>query len=289
MTANPLDEAVFAASKELRGRGAPEPDVLLLMGTGLGLLPGKLSSSWRLPLQGVAGVPPAWRGSTLVAGDLRGATYWLVEDAPREEGGRLSPAAASEPAWARAFPVWLAACSGATVCVQTAAGTDITQAEPGTASPLLAFGTDHLNLSGQTPLYGLGESRLGALFPDQTTLHHPGLRGRALWHAERLGIPAREGVLACASGPGLETPAEREFFKRAGGEVAVQDLAGPLIAAAHSGLSCLAIVGLLPHEESVDVRRLLEGAEAIAPALEELIDALLPELAQLSLELREEV
>ncbi len=289
MSSNPLDAAVFDASKELRGRGAPEPEVLFLLGTGLGLLPSKLSSSWRLPLESIAGVPTAWRGATLIAGDVRGVTFWLIEDAPHEEGGRVAAAMPSEHAWARAFPVWLAACSGATICVHTSAGTALGDDQPGAQPPVLAFGSDHLNLSGQTPLLGLGESRLGALFPDQTTVHHARLRERALWHAERLGIPSMQGVLACTSGPSLETPAERVYFQRAGGDVAVQDLAAPLIAAAHSGLSCLSIVGLLPQEPGIDVRRLLEGAEVIAPALEELIEALLPDLAQLSLELREEV
>lgn len=289
MTSNPLDEAVYDASKELRGRGAPEPEVLFLMGTGMGLLPSKLSSTWRLPLASVAGVPAAWRGATLVAGDLRGATMWLIEDAPQEAGGRVLPSSPADPAWVRAFPVWLAACSGATLCVHTSAGTHLDATELSKPAPLLALGRDHLNLSGMTPLLGLGESRLGALFPDQTTLHHPKLRERALWHASRLGIPAIEAVLACTSGPGLETPAERAYFRAAGGDVAVQDLAAPLIAAAHAGIACLSIVGLLPHEERVDVRRMLEGAEAIAPALEEVIDALLPDLAQLSLELREEL
>lgn len=287
-TTCPLDEAVFAASKELRGRGAPEPEVLMLLGTGLGLLPSTLEAEWRLPLESVAGVPRAWRGATLHAAEQHGAGFWMLEDAPGEGALGDGPRGA-HPTWARAFPVWLAACSGATVLLHTSAGCRLPGREAQDEPPSLALGRDHLNLSGSTPLLGLGESRLGALFPDQTQVHHAALRRRALQHAQRHGLTAWEAVLACTAGPALETPAEREFLARVGGEVAVQDLAGPLIAAAHGGLACLALVAVLEERGGVDVARLLRGAEALAPALEELVEALVPDLAQIALELREEL
>ncbi len=288
MSTNTLDESVYAASKELRGRGAPEPEVLFLMGTGVGLLPSGLSASWRLPLEGIAGIPAAWRASTLIAGEAHGATFWFLEDAPGERQGRLG-AGHEEAHWTRAFPIWLAACSGATICVHTSAGSRLPTCDVGDGPPTLALGRDHINLSGSTPLFGLGESRLGALFPDQTTLHHTGLRRIAMRLAAKRGLHVIEAVLACTAGPALETPAEREFMARAGAEVSVQDLAAPLIAAAHSGLACLSIVALLDGDGELDVARLLTGAEALAPALEELLEALIPDLAKLAVELREEL
>jgi purine-nucleoside phosphorylase len=287
MSANLLDDSIYAASKELRGRGAPDPEVLFLMGTGMGLLPSVLNAAWRLPLESVAGVPAAWRNATLVAADSGAATFWFIEDAPGERQGRLGPASDAPP-WERAFPVWLAACSGATLCVHTSAGSRLQSAPDEVAQPALGIGRDHLNLSGSTPLFGLGESRLGPLFPDQTTVHHPFLRQRALSLANERGIAARESVLACTAGPTLETPAEREYYARAGADVAVQNLAGPLIAASHAGLACLAVVALLEDSGELDVARLLEGAESVAPALDELLEAMIPDLARVSLELREE-
>lgn len=290
MSDHALDDAVFAASKELRGRGAPEPDALMLFATGVGLVPSTLGADGRFPLEGVAGVPRAWRGATLQTAEAHGATFWMLEDAPGCADGLLS-AGAREPAWARAFPIWLAACSGATLCLHTSAGSDVSnEREARTeAGATLALARDHINLSGGTPLFGLGESRLGALFPDQTAVHHAGLRREALEIAGRRGLNAREVVLACSAGPALETPAEREFYARAGAEVSVQDLAAPLIAAAHCGLSCLSVVAVLQEGPEVDVARLLEGAEALAPSLEELVEGLVPILARVSLDLREEL
>ncbi|MFT7484790.1 MAG: hypothetical protein ACI9F9_000634, partial [Candidatus Paceibacteria bacterium] len=57
MSLSTLDECVFTASKELHGRGAPDPEVLFLMATGLGLLPTAYQSSWQMPLEKIAGVP----------------------------------------------------------------------------------------------------------------------------------------------------------------------------------------------------------------------------------------
>lgn len=284
MSASPLDESAWSASKELRGRGAPDPDVLLLMATGVGLLPGAFQARFELPLEGISGVPRAWRGLTLRAGDLEGATFWLLDDAPSDDG------AGDAAAWERAFPVWLAATSGASLCVHTSAGTALGP-DAAAARGRIAVLRDHLNLSGGSPLLGLGESRLGPLFPDQSRTHHAGLRSIALRTAERLGLGALEGVAACTAGPAIETPAERDWYHRAGADLAVQELAAPLIAAAHAGLSCLALVALISgdRERGADVAGLIESAQALAPGLEDLLRELAPDLARVAFEEREEL
>lgn len=291
MATSALDESVYSASKELRGRGAPDPDVLFLMATGVGLLPSAYRSTWRLPLDSVAGVPQAWRGKTLQASEHQNANFWFIEDAPNEQEFPSSGLAAREPeAWVGAFPVWLAACSGATLCVHTSAGSSLGEAPDQKPRGTLALLEDHINLSGGTPLFALGESRLGPLFPDQSRLHHRGLRRIAMGHAQRLGLSVTEGVAACTCGPAIETPAERSFYARAGANFAVQSLADPMIAMAHAGLSCLAVVALIGDgPASGEVGDLVEQAIDLAPDLEELLGALAPDLAQVALELHEEI
>jgi purine-nucleoside phosphorylase len=272
-----LDVAVVAALEGLEREGLAAPRALFLMGTGGGLLPLRLKPAARGNLPRIADLPQAWQGAPIHAGELSGLPVWILEDAPGPpERGALP--AAGEPAWVRSFPCWLAAAAGAAVLVHTSAGASlIDEIGPGS----LAILSDHLNLSGRTPLLGLSGSQLGPLFPDLSLLHHAELRARALAICAELGVPARAAVAACTSGPALDTPAERRFFALAGGEVAVQNLEGPLLAAAHAGLAALAIVCVTDRGDGqADLSTILAAAERLAPALEDLLARLAPGIAR---------
>ncbi|HVS08653.1 MAG TPA: hypothetical protein VMS76_02175 [Planctomycetota bacterium] len=263
-----LDDAAYAAAAALGRAGVAEPTALVLVATGIGLLPGRLRGGGRIPLERAEGVPPAWRGALLHHGELNGLAVWLLEDAALEvqEG---------EPAWSAAFPVWMAAAAGASSLVHVSAGSAL-PAEKGSghALPLgaLALLADHINLSGSTPLIGLGESRLGPLFPDVGALHDSELRKGALAICERLGLHGVEAVAACTAGPALETPAERRWYARAGAQVSVQRLAAPLLAAAHAGLGVLAIsVVASATDAPLDMARIAAAARELAPAIDDLL------------------
>jgi len=274
-----LDAAVRGALAGLEAAGVPAPRALFLLGTGAGLLPLGLKESRRIGLGEIAGVPEAWREVQLHAGNLGGLACWMIEDAPGPPDRGALPAA-DEPPWVRGFPCWLAAAAGAAVLVHTSAGATLVDDIPPGA---LAIVSDHVNLSGRTPLLGLAGSSLGPLFPDLTRLHHAGLRARAIATASRIGLAAHEAVAACSPGPALETPAERRFFARAGAQVVVQGLEGPLLAAAHAGLAVLAVVCVTDRGESeADLGQIVASAEKIAPGLEDLLARLAPEIARVA-------
>ena len=282
MPALHLDDAVYPAAAALREAGLPVPRVLLLAGTGLGVLPASLKDLRSMDLADLPGTPRAWQEGLLHAGSLGDCSVWMLEDAPDEiifgEGGGLE-----RPAWERAWPVWLGASSGAQIMLYTAAGVALHAA--GQASSLetgsLAVLTDHVNLSGRTPLLGLGQTSLGPLFPDQSQLHHRALLASAQKHAQRLGIPLSEALAACLVGPSLATPAELRWLGNSGFQVAVQGLADPLIAAAHAGLATLALIAIADRADApLRMAELIERADRCAPALEDLIGALDGDLLQ---------
>lgn len=284
MHAAGLDESVNTAVDHLREDGAPPPDVVLLLGTGRGALAGQLAGGGARALADVPGTPEIWREGELIHGRLAGAEFWLIEDAPGDlefgEGGPPSPA------WERGWPVWLAAAAGAQVAVVTAAGGSVAETVP--AASLCAL-RDHLNLSGETPLLGLGETSLGPLFPDQSLVHHDGLRAAARGHAERRGLPLVESIGACVAGPALTTPAERRWIRTAGADVFVQGLAGPLLACAHAGLTTVTLVAVTEADDGpMRMSDLVARAEELAPALEDLVVALGPDLAETAAELAED-
>lgn len=283
MTKSLLDNSVDRALRVLRAREIVEPQALFLLATGAATLATRLERLVRVPLVKVDGTPDAWRETTLYAGNLGGLAVWLVDDAPgaAEDGGHEEP---GEPAWARGFPVWLAASAGASVMIHASAGYALpsdAQIAPGT----LALVRDHVNVSGRTPLMALGTSELGPLFPDTSQLHSPALRASALEITRKLGVPAVEATVACVAGPCLETAAERTFWARAGADVAVQELQNPLIAAAHAGFAALAIVCVTDAGEgATDVRGIVTRADALAAALEDLLVALSGPIAEIAID-----
>jgi purine nucleoside phosphorylase len=281
-----LDQAVDDAAAHLREALPAAPAALLLLGGGVGTLPGTMQPSRRIHLADVPGVPRPWREAELLAGRLGPLEVWMLEDAPGDlefgEGG-----APIDAPWMRAFPVWLAAAAGAQVCVLTAGGGGL---DPTLEPPTLTVVCDYLNLSGHTPLEGMGETRLGPLFPDQSAVLHPGLRERALALASERGIPLREATVAGVMGPALATPAERCWYRAAGADVFVQGLSSPLHACAHAGLTTLALVAVTDREdEPLRMSQLVARAEQVAPALEDLILALLDDVADLAAGLEEEL
>jgi purine-nucleoside phosphorylase len=260
---NALDASVFAAQAALDARRVPAPSALVLSMTGLGMLPARLSDAGRMPLEPLPEVPSGWRDALLHWGLLEGLPVWLIEDCGAESE-RARP-------WERAWPVWLASAAGAATLVHCSAACALGELEVGT----LALARDHVNLSGTTPLAGLGESRLGPLFPDTSLLHDLHLRADALAACRRLGLAGVEAVFAATCGPALETPAEQRWMRSAGADVSVQDLAGPLLAAAHAGLGALALgVVALRAGERADIASVAASAQRLAPALDDLLVAI---------------
>jgi purine-nucleoside phosphorylase len=212
-----LDDVVFPLRERLRGVGVADPDVLLFLGTGVGFLPSRLDQAMELELGELLPDGEPWSAQVLRTGVLAGAQVWCVEDVSGDPAGFE----VEEP-WMRALPVWLAASAGCSVAVHTSAASALSPAAPRRG---LAVVSDHLNVSGASPLLGLGESKLGPLFPDLSRLYHEGLRGAAAQRAAALGIELPEVVAACTLGPALETAAERRMLATLGADVAVPDLA----------------------------------------------------------------
>lgn len=268
-----LDDTVDSLREQLEQRNVPAPSALLMLSTGVGLLPERLNRAVQVEFSDLTGVPAPWDGAALVAGELGPLAVWVIDDLSGDaldDGG---------PLWRRPLPVWLAAAAGADLLVHVTAGIALGSGPAARASGL-GLASDHINLSGRSPLTGLGTTTLGPLFPDQSGVHDPALRRRALEVGREIGVEIRETVVACTAGPTLDTPAECRYYAKAGADVAVQGAAWPYIAAAHAGLTSLGLVALCASaEERVNLRRILERAEQSAPAIEDLIVQLAPDLA----------
>jgi len=96
--------------------------------------------------------------------------------------------------------------------------------------------TDHINLSGQNPLTGDNDDRMGPRFPDMSTAYTPALRDDLRAAAKATGVSLQEGVYVGLSGPSYETPAEIRMLGVCGGDAVGMSTVCEVTAARHLGL-----------------------------------------------------
>jgi purine-nucleoside phosphorylase len=104
--------------------------------------------------------------------------------------------------------------------------------------------TDHLNLTGTSPLVGVNDDSLGPRFPDMTQAYDASLQVSLLEAAQGAGIAVRQGVYAGLLGPSYETPAEVRMIKALGAHAVGMSTVHETIALRHMGvrvsaLSCI--------------------------------------------------
>ena len=101
--------------------------------------------------------------------------------------------------------------------------------------------SDHINFFPEHPLYGKNEEELGPRFPDMSKIYDERLRNKAKLIALEHNISVREGVYVGVQGPTFETPAEYKMFRILGGDIVGMSTIPEVIAARHMGLRIFGI------------------------------------------------
>jgi purine-nucleoside phosphorylase len=251
-----------------------QPRVGIVIGSGLGGLADALDARATVPYRNISGLPqPGVSGhrGEFLAGALEGMPVIL-------QRGRLHLYEGHAPDVV-VRPVRLMAGAGIdTLIVTNAAGGIRTSMQP----PTLMLITDHLNLTGRSPLVG-PEVRGEPRFPDMSEAYDPELRRAARRVAAGAGITLHEGVYAGLLGPSFETPAEIRMLERLGADAVGMSTVLEVIAARARGLRVLGVstisnlaagvaAGPLSHEE------VLSAGEAVTRDLETLIRGVLRRL-----------
>jgi purine-nucleoside phosphorylase len=117
--------------------------------------------------------------------------------------------------------------------------------EPSWAPGDLMVVTDHLNLTGTSPLVGPNDDALGPRFPDMTVIYDVELRSMLQAVSKESGIGMRSGVYAGLLGPSYETPAEVRMLRTLGAQAVGMSTVSEAVALRHIGvrvgaLSCIA-------------------------------------------------
>ncbi len=239
----------------IRSRLPWDPEVFIVLGSGLGGLADALPDGISIPFREVPGFPDSGvegHAGRYLAGELEGCRVLM-------QAGRFH-FYEGYPAELVVAPMRIAAALGARVAILTNAAGGVNRAlTPGT----LMLIEDHLNLQGRNPLMGKalpGEPR----FPDMTEAYDPILRKMALEVAVEAGVELRRGVYAALTGPTYETPAEVRMVAILGGDAVGMSTVPEVIVARARGLRVLAFslitnaaagIGgeLLSHDEVLEV------------------------------------
>ena len=136
-----------------------------------------------------------------------------------------------------AFNVRLAQALGVkTIIITNAAGGINVRFESGD----LMLVTDHINLTGLSPLAGPDDERLGKRFPDQSKIYSPLSIECAREYAGQFDIHLQRGVLAARLGPEFETPTEVKMLRTMGAQAVGMSIM-EAIAANQAGMRILGI------------------------------------------------
>lgn len=211
--------------------GGFRPEVLLILGSGLGTLGDEVENPIPVPYADVPymkrSTAPDHRGQ-FVFGTLAGRRAAVMQ-------GRLH----TYEGWSFAdvsYPVRVLRLLGAeTLLVTNAAGAVNTAFSAGDIMLI----TDHIKLFGESPLCGPNLEEFGPRFPDVSHIYTPALQEAARRCARTLGIPLREGVYMYFPGPQFETPAEVRMARTLGADAVGMSTVPEAIVAAHCGMRVL--------------------------------------------------
>jgi purine-nucleoside phosphorylase len=216
----------------VRGKTDLTPVVGVVLGSGLGGWADRLTNRAEVPYEEIPGFPiskVAGHAGLLVVGELETAAGKVAVATMQGRVHAYEGWPASEVAFGARV---LCALGVRSLLVTNAAGGVNMQLAAGDLVRI----TDHLNLTGQNPLVGPNDDRLGPRFPDMTVPYDHRLGLLLDEAAEAAGVPLRRGVYAGVLGPSYETPAEIRMLRTLGADLVGMSTVHEVIAARHMGV-----------------------------------------------------
>lgn len=265
-----------AALPALQARAPFAPDLVIVLGSGLGALAdsAEARAGISIPFTDLPGFPAptvAGHGGRLVFCEFEGRKLVLQAGRFHFYEGHPMPLVVE--------PMRLYGRLGAKAVLLTNAA--------GALNPAFGVGelmalSDHINFFGTNPLIGPNVEP-GPRFPDMTAVYDPAFRAHLRTCAGRLGQTLREGVYLGLTGPSYETPAEIRAFRTLGADAVGMSTVPEAIVARHegmrvAGISCLCnmAAGILP--QPLTHQEVLEAGAAAAGRFEALVRAFVRDL-----------
>lgn len=265
-------ESAAALREKLNGF---QPEVLLVLGSGLGALGDEVEDAIVVPYEEVPhmkhSTAPDHKGQ-FVFGRLSGRNVAVMQ-------GRLH----AYEGWSfadAAYPVRVLRLLGAeTLIVTNAAGAVNDAFDVGDIMLI----TDHIKFFAMSPLTGPNVEEFGPRFPDMTHVYTPALQTVARDAAKKLDLRLQEGVYMYFPGPQYETPAEIRAARLLGADAVGMSTVPETIVAAHCGMKVLGFTlctnmaaGVL--DQPLSGEEVIEAGKIAAPRFSALVKACLEQV-----------
>lgn len=258
----------------LKTQGLVEPEIGLILGSGLGDLANDVENAIKIPYENIPNFPVSTvegHAGQLVYGDLSGKKVIILQGRFHYyEGYDLQTVT---------YPVRIFKELGVkTLIVTNAAGGVNTSFQPGD----LMIITDHLNLTGENPLIGHNIAAHGPRFVDMSETYSK--RGQHILReaAAQIGLHLQQGVYTWFTGPTYETPAEIRYVRTIGGDAVGMSTVPEAIVAKHCGLEVLGITCITNlaagMQTSLNHEEVMEISQKVKPQFKQLIQTTLTKL-----------
>lgn len=273
-----FQEQVFTAVSFLRDRCGDLPEIILVLGTGLGGIAERIDEAVVIPYENIPNFPQSTvtsHAGNLIFGNLSNRRVAVLQGRFHFYEGYSTRELT--------FPVRVLSQLGARMMLVTNAAGGLNPAyAPGT----LMIINDHLNFIPDNPLRGPNIDAWGPRFPDCSRVYDPDLIDLAIDCGRKYSIPnVVAGTYVAIPGPSLETPAETRFLRMCGADAVGMSTVPEVIVAVHAGLRILGIsmisnINDPENLQPIRIEEIIEQARKAEGAFVQLVMAVLEEIKE---------
>ena len=228
-----MNEQIEQTVSYLKNKGIKDPDIGIVLGTGLGKMIDLISVNQRINYEEIPNFEKStveFHSGKLIYGKLSGRKVLAMQGRLHYyEGYSMKQIT---------FPVRVMKALGVKyLLLSNAAGAINLDFRKGS----LMLITDHINLLPENPLRGKNYDLQGPRFPDMSCPYSESINKKIIDIAFKENIVLHRGVYASVQGPNLETRAEYRLLKMAGADAVGMSTVPEVIVAGHIGLPCVAV------------------------------------------------
>jgi len=263
-----VSDMIKKAYDSIKDRVKEQPEIALVLGSGLGAFAGQIEDKTYIPYSEIEGFPVSTvtgHAGTFVFGRVGDKRVVAMQGRIHYyEGYSMDQVV---------LPIRIMQMLGAkTLILTNAAGGINTSFSQGDFMMI----TDQITSFVPSPLIGPNLDELGTRFPDMSNVYDGKLQECMRSTAEALDIKLQSGVYLQTTGPNYETPAEIRMFRGLGADAVGMSTACEAMVARHmgmrvAGVSCITNLAAGMNKKELNHEEVKEIADRISSQFEALI------------------